>query len=130
MIKKILFNDKVNVKPKAIHEEELWAEDINHIKEVVNSNSEELEKGFQTTAPIQLIAGETYEFIVPLKAMLFALDINGPAKIKIGKTPGGDEITDIDTTEPAVLQFGFLKVTNVFFQSDKTVTVEPIIYKK
>lgn len=130
MIKKIQFNDKVNVKPKISHEEELWAEDVNHIKEVVNSNANELAKGFHTSAPIQLIAGEAYEFVLPLKAMFFALDINGPGKVKIGKTPGGDEITDINTTEATVLQVGFLKETSVFFQSDKTVTIEPIIYKK
>lgn len=43
MIKKVLFEDKINTKQKGIHNQELRAEDVNLLKLVINNNAEELE---------------------------------------------------------------------------------------
>ena len=40
-IKKINFKGKKNTRPLGNHEEELRAEDVNHIKEVINNNAED-----------------------------------------------------------------------------------------
>lgn len=42
MIKKIVFEDKINVREKSTHKEELRAEDVNHIKEAINTNADDL----------------------------------------------------------------------------------------
>uniref|UniRef100_UPI002300C210 hypothetical protein n=1 Tax=Tenacibaculum soleae TaxID=447689 RepID=UPI002300C210 len=41
MALKILFEDKINIREKTIHNQELWAEDVNAIKKAINENADE-----------------------------------------------------------------------------------------
>jgi len=43
MSTKITYEDKINVIPRDVHNEEFWAEDANEIKKAVNENAEEID---------------------------------------------------------------------------------------
>ena len=129
MIKKILFEEKINVKTKVSHTEELWAEDINEIKEVVNNNADELSKGLKLTDPIPLTANQPHEYTLPQDADLYAIRISGAATVIVGSAAGEDDIIESTSQDARYLQFGFLTNTSVWLKSDTAVTVTPIIFQ-
>ena len=67
MIKKILFDEKINVKTKVSHTEELWAEDVNEIKEVLSSKDHDgydVLSNTYTYASVIYVLAESPKFII------------------------------------------------------------------
>lgn len=129
MIKKILFEEKINVKTKVSHKEELWAEDVNEIKEVVNNNADELTKGLKPAQTIDITANQPHEYTLPQNANLYSIRISGAATVKIGTTSGGNEINEYSPATSVVWTIGFRNESSVFFTSDTDITITPMIFQ-
>lgn len=102
---------------------------LSAVKSDVSNIKIEVEKGLKVMEDISLDGIVSEELILPQKALVKAIRINGDSSIIVGSTEGQDDIADNTSTNIRYVDFGFLTNTSIWLKSDKPVTITPIIFQ-